>query len=154
MPHMYILMIRSFESVRLCLWARSSIVSIFRLHLSYDTDTCLFFVCYFARNDHLYFRSCGLPWHYFLLLCGWEILHCVHVHHHLYQFNCASTISLISSLGYCTLGGQNHRVTHLFFFFLQYSGCILDPSPVQTGDTNWLRLQGWDSSPNQGGCRE
>ena len=47
-------------------------------------------------------------------LCDWEILHSVHVPHSLYQFNCASTISLISCLGYYTLWGQNQRVTHLF----------------------------------------
>lgn len=43
-----------------------------------------------------------------LLLYGQEILHCVHVPHRLYQFNCASTISLIPSLVYCTFWNQNH----------------------------------------------
>ena len=34
-PHLFVLVMRSFfpKSVRLCLWARSSVVSIFRLHL-------------------------------------------------------------------------------------------------------------------------
>lgn len=65
---------------------RNFIISVMPFHgwvithrLSYDSDPCLFCVPYFTQNDHLYFRSCAVPWHYFLLLYGWEILHCVHV---------------------------------------------------------------------------
>ena len=37
---------------------------------------------YFTSNHHLNFLFCDWTWHYFLLLYGWEILHCVYVPHH------------------------------------------------------------------------
>ena len=111
--------------------------------ISYDTDTCLF-LCPLL---HLEWSSLlSLLWPALALFPPslWLRNIAVHVSHHLYQFNCASTISLIPSLVYCTLWGQNHRVTH----FKKYFGYIPDPTPVQTWDTSLLRLQGWDSSPN------
>ena len=83
-------------------------------------------VLYFTRDDHLFFLSCGRPWHYFLLYVE---KYCIgyHVPHHLYQFNCATTISLIPSLVYCTLQSQNHRVTHLFFFFFNILAIFSTP---------------------------
>ena len=47
------------------------------------------------------FSCLRLDWHYFLLLYGWEIFHCIHVPHCLYPFICASTINLLSCLGCC-----------------------------------------------------
>ena len=71
-------------------------------------------VPYFTWNDHLYFPVTGLGVFHASL---WLRNIAVHVSHHLYQFNCASTISLIPGLSYCTSWGQNHKVTHPFFFF-------------------------------------
>ena len=119
-PYLYILVIRSFF---LSLWgsvsgqevpwypslvsssSRGDIIWYWYLSLSVSLTS----------HDHLYFLSCASLGIISCFLCGWEILHYVHVPHSLYQFNCASTISLIPSLSYFTLQGQNHRVTHLFF---------------------------------------
>ena len=75
-----------------------------------------FCVPYFTRNDHLYFLSCASLGIISYFLCGWEILHYVHVPHSLYQFNCASTISLIPSLSCFTLRGQKSQGYPSFFF--------------------------------------
>ena len=53
--------------------------------------------------------------------------YCIVFMYAMYQFNCASTISLISSLGDCTLGGQNHKVIHLFFFFFNILAVFWTP---------------------------
>ena len=118
MPHIFIAWwLEVSKSVRLCLWARSSMLSIFRLHL--EVILCCWYLSLpVSLTSHGMIISTFFPVaslgiiSYFL--CGWEILHSVHVPHSLYQLNCASTISLIACLGYYTLWGQNHRVTHLF----------------------------------------
>ena len=52
-------------------------------------------------------------------------MHCVYVPHLLYTVICGSIVSLIPSLGYCILWGQNHKVTHLFKNF----DCLNPPQP-------------------------
>ena len=70
-------------------------------------------VPYFIRNDHLYLPVAGLD----ICSCFFMVeKYCIVCKYPIICFNCASTISLIPSLGHCTLWGQNNRVTHLFFF--------------------------------------
>ena len=38
-----------------------------------------FFLSVFTGCDNLYIHSCGCKWHYFILVCGWVIFHCVYI---------------------------------------------------------------------------
>ena len=81
---------------------------------------------YFTSNNHLNFLFCDWTWHYFLLLYGWEIFHCVYVPHcvsiHLkfLQLACFPDLAVASL---AMIAG----VSFTFFYFL------------------WIYAHAWDS---------
>ena len=83
---------------------------------------CLF-MTHFTQYESLWFHLCCWKWHYFVLLYGWVVFHCVYVPYLLNPFICRWIFSLFPYLGYCEQCFSEHRV-HVSFSVKVLSGYL------------------------------
>ena len=142
------------KSMRQCLQASSSFLSIFRFHLgviSYDTCLSLSASIHLEWSSLLSFLWPNLT----LFPSSWllrNIVLCtrtplsVSIHSSVLQLTWFSVLAVVHS---------GARITGwlISLIILVVSTWLSQCHPVQTWDTV-LRLQGWDSIPREGVCRE
>ena len=90
---------------------------IFEILRTNGSMRCLSFWLISLRYDRLWLHPCGYRWHDLVLVCGWEVVHCIYVPHHFYlSVMDIEVVSMFWPLWIVLLWGQGC----MYFFELEF----------------------------------